>query len=166
MNGSILTILLATVAALTACGRTELSGPPTLRLARDECTECGMLVNEDRCSCALLINRDGRREHLVFDDIGCLLDFRLAFPETVVVDVFVHDHSTGAWVSAPAAHYLSANPDELTTPMGSGYVAFASAQEAAEQHARVGGELTTLERLTESRRASREARHQPPMENP
>ena len=61
-------------AMLSACERREISGPPAIRLGLDGCVACGMLVMEDRCSCALLIVSDGSRKHLVFDDLGMLAE--------------------------------------------------------------------------------------------
>ena len=158
--------LLASIAMLSGCGRTDLSGPPAMRLGRDECAECGMLVNEDRCSCAMLIEREGRREYLVFDDLGCLLDLRDDAPSTTVVETFVHDYGTGEWTSGRHAHYLSAKPDAVPTPMGSGIVAFTTSERAAAQQARSGGATSTYDRLTEARRAWRNAQREQRSETP
>ena len=125
-----------------ACGRVPLSGPPSMRLGRAECAECGMLINEDRCSSAMLVERGGRREHLMFDDIGCMLDYEEAHGDAfLVIDRFVHDHGTRAWLGAPDAVFLVTGADELFTPMGSGMVAFGDAERASQALARYGGEL-------------------------
>src|SRR5690606_35950302 len=117
---------LAALALLPGCSRGELSGPPELRVGRDECGECGVIISEDRCSSAILVERGGRREHVLFDDIGCMLDYeRGRAGEFAAVDAFVHDHPTRAWVRAADAHFLFADRDLLPTPMGSGIVAYA-----------------------------------------
>jgi len=148
----------AAAALLSACRPAELSGPPTIRLGRDLCAGCGMLISEDRCSCALLVAQDGARAHLLFDDLGCLLDYRADHPQTVVADVFAHDYTTGQWVPALTASYLSAtSPSSLNTPMGSGIVAFASRAQAEAQQRTTGGDLVSFDRLADLRRDRNEA---------
>ena len=48
---------LAAASLLAGCDRAPLSGPPELRLGRDECVECGMIINDDRCSSDPCTNR-------------------------------------------------------------------------------------------------------------
>jgi nitrous oxide reductase accessory protein NosL len=138
--------------ALAACVRNELSGPPELRPGRDECHECGMIINEDRFAAALLVEDRGRREHLLFDDIGCMLDSERAglAPRTVLLR-FVHDHDSRAWVDAQRASFVFADADAVHTPMGSGILAFAGADAAKETQGRLGGEVMNLEQLARAR---------------
>ncbi len=144
---------LAALALLPGCSRGELSGPPELRVGRDECGECGMIISEDRCSSAILVERGGRREHVLFDDIGCMLDYeRGRAGEFAAVDAFVHDHPTRAWVRAADAHFLFADRDLLPTPMGSGIVAYAERAAAEARRGEVGGEILDYQRLGEARR--------------
>lgn len=144
---------------INGCGPRTLDGPPDLRLGRDECAECGMLINEDRCSSAFVVEVQDVQEYAMFDDIGCMLDFEhwKQKPGNVIRG-YVHDHTSRAWVPAHEAHFVFANPDTLQTPMGSGIVAFgtrAAADECASRHA---GEVLNYERLTKARRAWMEAR--------
>lgn len=171
MNASrrqtVLAGLALAAAWLPSCGGDELSGPPNLRLGRDECAECGMLINEDRCSSAFLIERDGRREHVMFDDIGCMLDYQHAERAGVIVLAgFVHDHNTRAWVDHTAAAYLVTDTDRLPTPMGSGMVAFVDQHSAEKARAEFAGAITNYAGLTPARQAWLEARRtkaqQPP----
>jgi len=146
--------LAAALGSLVACSGTPLSGPPPLRLGRDECKECGMLINEDRCSAGMLAEQSGRREHLLFDDIGCMLDAeREGLDEYTIVDRYVHDHGTREWVSAATATFLFVESGELSTPMGSGTVAFAQRKDAEAASQRYGGELLDYSALTERRKS-------------
>jgi copper chaperone NosL len=117
-----------------------------------------MIVSEDRCSCAILVEQDGQRIHLVFDDLGCLLDYRADHSQTVVINAFVHDYGTGQWTTGASAHYLVATSDKLSTPMGSGIVAFETKDRAEGERSKSGGEIATYDRLVERRRGWREAR--------
>lgn len=150
-------------AALAACSRQPLSGPPELRLGRDECGECGMLISEDRCSSAVLIVRDGAREHVLFDDIGCMLVYEDSGEHPVPVESFVHDYASGSWVAAPQASYLVADRGALSTPMASGIVAFASEEGAYALQKRVGGQVVSLSGLRDARDQPRSA---PPVPTP
>ena len=155
MNHALCGILPVVVVAalLPACKRADLQGPPNIRLGRDECADCGMLLSEARCSCALLAEVEGRRTYLVFDDLGCMLDHRAEHPEFSVVGTFVHDYAAGGWVSGESARYLVASPNALKTPMGSGMVAFASQAGAEEQRKRTGGEMVDFIGLATIRRS-------------
>ena len=141
------------------CDRAELNGPPDLRVGRDECGECGMIINEDRCSCAFLIEREGVREHVMFDDIGCMLDFEHQSNEGVrIIDGFVRDHASRAWVPVDTAAFLMADREILKTPMGSGIVAFGTRADAQSLRETVGGEILDYQQLRPARRAWMEAR--------
>ncbi len=131
----------ALAGGLPSCSAPDLTGPPVIRAGRDLCSECGMIINEDRCSCALLVVREGVREHLLFDDIGCLLNTRETAEELVVLEGFVRDHGTGAWIPFDRAAFLMADREKLPTPMGTGIVAFAERGAAEARCASVGGRV-------------------------
>ncbi len=151
-----------TLLALAGCESDVLQGPPELRLGRDECAECGMLISEDRCAAALLIEDRGRREHLLFDDIGCLLDLeRDGLEPRTVVERFARDYAQRGWVATPQAHFLLTDPQKLITPMASGLVAFAQRDEAEQALAAHGGKLLDFNALSEARRAWLEQRRRP-----
>jgi len=166
MNRSLTALLLALPVA-AGCARDELAGPPDLRPGRDECVACGMLISEDRCSSALLVERNGRREHAVFDDLGCMLDYeRENDGGFTVIERFARDYDARAWVPAAHATFLFADADAIQTPMASGIVAFADPAVAEQARARIGGRLMDYAALGEARRAWREARYGRPREAP
>jgi len=151
---------MATAASIASCGSEEVSGPPALRLGRDECAECGMIVSEDRSACAVLVEFKGRREHRMFDDIGCMLDYEHEPPEGVdVVEEFVHDHESGVWAGARECAFLCAPPHALPTPMASGIAAFTSRETAESTRAEVGGEVIDYAALAPARLAWKSERY-------
>lgn len=155
--------LLLCLAAACGCGSNELEGPPELRLGRDECGECGMLVGEDRFSSALLVDRRGLREHIVYDDIGCMLDAEVEHQsEWKVIERFVHDRATRAWLPAGRASFLFADSASLQTPMGSGIAAYSDKAAAERDRERHGGRVLGLDELAEARKAWKKARLSPP----
>lgn len=122
----------AALGALASCGSSPPSGPPQLRVGRDQCAECGMIISDERCSAALLVERGSRREYLMYDDIGCMLDDERTGLDAAAIERYVHDHQTLAWISAESAAFVIADPAVVRTPMGSGLIAFAG-REAAMQ---------------------------------
>lgn len=140
----------ALAASAMSCDREPLDGPPVLRPGRDLCAECGMSVMEDRCSAAILVERDDGRGHLLFDDIGCLLDHERSQPAERPIARFVHDHATGAWIPAERATYLMT--DSIRTPMDSWLVAHPNTDAAHAARKRHGGVVLVWTELDTVRR--------------
>ncbi|MBM4111793.1 MAG: hypothetical protein FJ253_00210 [Phycisphaerae bacterium] len=141
---------LVAVALAAACDRAPLEGPPVLRPGRDVCAECGMSVMEDRCSAATLVDRDDGRGHLLFDDIGCMLDHERDGATPPPIARFVHDHATGEWIEAERAVYLMS--ESIRTPMDSWLVARATMDAARDAQARHGGVVLGWSELDTVRR--------------
>lgn len=162
------TLLLSTaLLLLSGCTRPDPSGPPTLRLGRDECAECGMIINEDRFSSGMTVRRDNAPETLLFDDIGCMLDYtRDHAADFTVTSTYVHDHTTKSWTPAHAAVFLYTDKDRLPTPMGSGIAAFSSTPAAEHARAEHGGNLIDFTSLAPARRRWMEERYGSPDRTP
>ena len=142
---------LALAAALGGCEPAVEVGPPKLRLGRDECTECGMSIVEGRSSAATIATVDGQRAELLWDDIGCLLDWERDNPAVPVIARYVHDHGNEAWTDALTAHYVMS--PKIITPMASGLVAFESADSAQAAHTANGGVVLSWGDLAQARTA-------------
>lgn len=118
---------------IAGCRRETPIEPPAVHYGQDICCECGMIVSDSRFAAAMLIEKDGRREMLLFDDIGCLIVGRWQ-DESDMLARWVTDASSGAWLDATSASYLF-SPD-IITPMAFGAAAY-SDRGAAEQAAAV-----------------------------
>lgn len=148
----IIVICITGVSVINACSSSELSGPPTIKLGRHECKECGMLVNEDRCSSALLVDDRGRRDYWHFDDIGCMLDAERKHKDDVrVLERFVRDHASREWITVEQATFVMAHPKKLHTPMGTGIVAFSTRSDAEATQREHAGEVHDFAALTRAR---------------
>lgn len=159
----VLALCAATLAILVSCSSSTLSGPPTLRVGRDECAACGMIINEARSACSILIESGGRREHLLFDDIGCMLDHeRDGHIDATVCERHVRDYSSQAWIAAHTASYLMADSKLLLTPMGSGIASFADRADAASLQSSKPGRVLTWTELVPARQAWMEERYGKP----
>ena len=79
-----------------------------------------MVVSDIRFAAELIVAGE---EPLVFDDIGCLLQYvsEHALPQDA--RVFVVEHRTGAWIGAERAIYTRTG---AATPMGSRIIAHAN----------------------------------------
>lgn len=151
--------LAAMLGATAACQRAELTGPPELRLGRDQCIECGMIINEDRFSSAALIdNKYDQREHILFDDVGCMLDYQREHPDIACIDLFAHDADTRDWITTHQATFLLADSSAILTPMGSGIAAYATPAAAARAQEQHGGDILSYADLAPRREAWVQAR--------
>lgn len=143
----------AALVLAASCQRAPLTGPPPARSGSTACTACGMLVTDDRSASALLVEDRGRREYLFFDDAGCMLDHeRDTLHAHAVIERYVRDHDTRAWLPADTASFLLADPSLLLTPMGSGIAAFSSPAAAAAARARYSGDVLDFAALVHARR--------------
>lgn len=149
---------LALLSALAACQRAELTGPPQLRLGRDQCIECGMIINEDRYSSAALVDAGRGREYFLFDDVGCMLDYQREHGDSAFIELFAHDASTRAWLTAREATFLLADSSAILTPMGSGIAAYADSAAAEAAQSACGGRILSYSELAAPRQAWVEAR--------
>lgn len=108
--------------ALAGCGRREVQ--PVEIYPEDMCALCRMAVSDQRFA-AEIIEEDGTAHK--FDDLGCLEQFRARDTTLAVAAVFVKDYTTGAWLPEAAGTIVTTG---VNTPMGSGRVAFANADQA------------------------------------
>lgn len=136
---------------LAGCEPDAGNGPPTIRLGRDVCTECGMSIVEERSSAATIATVDGSRAELLWDDIGCMLDWERSNAGTPIAARFVHDHETRSWVDAAVGHFVMS--PKIATPMGSGLVAYASQDMARKSVSANGGAVLSWSDLPAARTA-------------
>jgi copper chaperone NosL len=134
-NYALLIAMVLFFTALTACqSAVDLEQPPDIRYGEDVCDLCGMIISEARFA-AGYITADGETRR--FDDIGNMVAYHLETGEDVAV-FWVHDYETAEWLRADEA--TLAYVADLITPMGSGLVAFAD-PDAAAQAIAGGGDL-------------------------
>jgi copper chaperone NosL len=135
-----LLLILVAAAALAGCaqGNPE-AAPPQIRYGEDVCAHCGMIITDPRFAAGYAYEVDrGRYMSVAFDDIG---DMLVATAETdhTVVERYVHDYLSEAWLDASLAFYVVSR--EMRTPMGSGIVAFESREAAQALADEVKGEV-------------------------
>jgi len=114
--------------ALTGCGGDAPIGPPMIRYGDSVCTECGMIVSDERFATAMSINADRGRESLVFDDFNCQMIYEAKHPELTPLDRWSHDYLTRDWIDTADAWFV--HSDQVHSPMASGIASFASQSDA------------------------------------
>ena len=102
------------------------AGPAEVKLGRDVCEMCGMIISDPRFITELRL-ADGKLHK--FDDVGDAVNWLSSNCKTLaeVKEFWVMDSANGkAWLDARAAYYRSAE-----TPMNYGYGAIAAAAPGA-----------------------------------
>ena len=139
MNIRILTLVLC-LAATASCAPGADAAPEIL-VDRTACSHCGMLISEPVYAGAY---RPDTADARVFDDLACLRE--AAHKEEGLdegnVKVWVHDATTGEWIDARTAAFVSSKA--IRTPMGGGVLAYRDAAEAARAAAKHGGRALTF----------------------
>ena len=125
----------------TACRDTEIK--PAEIAAEDMCAHCKMAISEKEFA-AEFINQDS--EAFKFDDIGCMLDYLKAKPDTKIAAYFLVDYKTKKWVKSAAASFVKSA--EIKTPMGGGMIAFHDPAIAEAAATKYKGKKLNFEELT------------------
>lgn len=121
----ILALLGAVLLLLVACGQSaDTNTPPEIMYGQDVCDQCGMIISEEKFAAAYW-TADGEARR--FDDIGGMFAYIAANPEEAA-SYWVHDITTGDWIRAEEAYYVS--DSDLMTPMGFGIAACATEDQA------------------------------------
>lgn len=112
------------ISLMTGCAPSDLK--PVDIYPEDSCAQCRMAVS-DRSFASEIITQDS--EVLKFDDLGCLESYRKKNPQTAIRAIFVSDYEKKTWLPFEKSIIVKTG---LTTPMGSGKVAFADSNRAMD----------------------------------
>jgi copper chaperone NosL len=124
---------------LAACSR----GPDVVHWGVEECSHCQMMITDERFAGQVV---DRRGKTYKFDALECMADWvnRGVVAAADFHSVWVSDGPEG-WTRVEDAAFL--HSDEVRSPMGGGYIAFADAGAAERMQAEVGGRLMTWEEV-------------------
>ncbi|MBI3789055.1 MAG: nitrous oxide reductase accessory protein NosL [Ignavibacteriales bacterium] len=107
--------------AIVGCAASEAK--PVDVFPEDMCSNCRMAISESSFASEIVTNK----EVFKFDDLGCLESFQNKHKEVMPLATFVKDYESKTWVAIERSTIVKTN---LTTPMGSGKVAFADSVKA------------------------------------
>lgn len=115
-------VALASAAFLAGCGPREVR--PVEIYPEDMCALCRMAISDQRFA-SEIVEQNGTVHK--FDDLGCLAQYRGRTKGLEVAAVFLKDYETGEWVPEARGTVVEAG---VSTPMGSGRVAFGDPERA------------------------------------
>jgi copper chaperone NosL len=130
-------LVLALAVVIGACATAEAAGPPDIKYGRDICTQCGMIVSEEKFAAAYTTPQG---EKLTFDDTGDLLLYQRTTGHAIdPIEAWVHDFETEAWVTVADAFFVPTA--SVKTPMGHGLISFSDEARANAFASDVDGEV-------------------------
>ena len=125
---------------LWSCTDPAPSGPPTLQVGVDVCADCGMSIIETKYAAAALHIVDGRREHAVFDDVGCMVFWQEQQDAANILERWSGQSDRDGWIRVEDGHFVVGS--SVQTPMDFHIVCCSTQAEAARLIERAGGTLT------------------------
>lgn len=134
-------VLLLVLTVLAACSEKTYE-PREINSETDVCAICNMSITHvDYAAQIVLKNGD----HLVFDDLGCLMDYIIENGESEIGAGFIRDTNSTNWLNIKEATYLYSK--DYWTPMNYGVLAFSSQEEAEKYNVEQAGEFIPYEEL-------------------
>ncbi|MFM9945441.1 MAG: nitrous oxide reductase accessory protein NosL, partial [Bacteroidia bacterium] len=110
-------MMIAFILGMNSCVSNQ---PEPIVLNRDNCEFCKMTITDSRFGCELITSK-GR--FYKFDDIGCLLRYKVENKKTKYLAFFVNDYSsTNTLIDAETAIFIESS--EFKSPMGGNIAAF------------------------------------------
>jgi copper chaperone NosL len=109
---------------LVGCRASELK--PVDIYPEDMCSLCRMAVSDQRFVSEIITDQ---REVFKFDDIGCMENFKEKSNNLHVAVIFLRDYESKNWMLFGRGTIVET---DVTTPMGSGKVAFADSARASQ----------------------------------
>lgn len=136
-----LVTFILSILILTACSE-QTYDPRKINPETDVCFICNMSITHmDFTAQVVLKNGD----YIVFDDLGCLMEYVLQSDEGKIGAGYIKDNNTSKWLDIEEAFYVYSK--EYWTPMNYGVLAFSSLDEANEYMVKQPGELVSYKEL-------------------
>ena len=129
------------VLVLAACSEKTYE-PSDINPETDVCYMCNMSVTHVDFSGQIVLKNG---DHVVFDDLGCLMEYVLQNGEDEIGAGFIRAEDSGAWLNIKDASYVYSK--DYWTPMNYGVLAFSSQQEADKYMQQQPGDIVKYEEL-------------------
>jgi len=117
-------LTLSSLLILTLAGCASSGLRPVDIFPEDMCANCRMAISDERFASEIITHEE---EAFKFDDLGCMLKFRVKRNDIQIAATFLKDYDTREWIPYERATIIET---DLDTPMASGKVAFAEAKRA------------------------------------
>ena len=132
MKWQALVVSLLALVVLAACGDKEYT-PKEISAETDVCVVCNMSISHPDYAGQIVFKNN---DHLVFDDLGCLIEYIADNGEDDIGAAFIKDEATNNWINVKDAVYMY--NASYWTPMSYGVLAFADEATAKEYTAQNG----------------------------
>lgn len=127
---------------LAACGDKTYE-PREINAETDVCYMCNMSITHAQYAGQIVKKNN---DVIVFDDIGCLMEYIAEYGDSEVGAAFIRDNNSNAWLNVEEASYVYSA--DYWTPMNFGVLAFADDEAANAYMSEQPGELKTYDDLT------------------
>lgn len=140
----LLPFVLATLAYASACISSTLK--PVELYPEDMCSRCKMAISDKRFAGEILVEVGVASK---FDDLGCMIKtMKERLGRGDEPPGFAVDFGTRRWVNVKKAYYVQSS--SITTPMGSGLIAFAKRSDAEQAAGKYGAKVLNYEQVFHS----------------
>lgn len=135
MAGGAVTVVAAGAVGFTLLpGDEPQTGIPEIKLGKQQCARCGMVIADGRFASAW---RDADGKGRVFDDPGCMLLDQMKLAPADGTEYWVADYRDETLIDATLAAYVVS--DAIRSPMAYGIAAFATRAAAEGALGELGG---------------------------
>jgi len=117
-------VMLTVMLLVAGCGKDDYP-PVPINEEIDRCETCNMAIKDDAYA-TQIITKEGRS--LKFDDLGCLVEWRVEHGTDTIAATYVRDHSSLEWIKYDKAYYVY--DASIQTPMAYGVISFESEKAA------------------------------------
>jgi len=106
---------------LTACSGGDETGPVDIKMDRDICEHCRMVLSDPHFVAEIRYFPPGKRSKIAkFDDIGCAVSWLADKPwnSDKKTEIWVADFRDGKWINARTATYVSTASSPMDYGLG------------------------------------------------
>jgi copper chaperone NosL len=118
--------LAAALGLVAGCQPVDRNSPPPLRFGQEACSQCRMIISDDRFAAALTTEAGDTAK---FDDVGCLVKHEAGGFQASTA-YWVRDLRADLWLDAREAMFVRSKT--IASPMGFGLAAMRTQPAAGE----------------------------------
>jgi len=111
-------VMLTIMLIVAGCGKDDYP-PVPINEEIDRCETCNMAIKDDAYA-TQMITKEG--QSLKFDDLGCLVEWRVEHGTDSIAATYVRDYNSLEWIKYDKAYYVY--DATIQTPMAYGVISF------------------------------------------
>ena len=122
---------------MAACSN-EAAKPVEIDPETDTCANCNMSVADNQHATEIILTNG---KTFVFDDIGCMFNWKDENEDKEIEKSFVRDYDTDEWIEVEDSYFVYG--EKIKTPMAFNVVSFEEESSAEKFAKESGGEVLT-----------------------